>query len=166
MDGAVRDATMAGAAVIAPFVSAHVAVAERAWRARSIDRWQRVAEASAKQCARAVVPVVRPVVRLDELLGGPSPGLRILCVEPSQAPGSRVDAPLPRPAEALVCIGPEGGWAPDEINLADRAGCRRLTFGPRTLRADAAPLVVLTVLWMWWGWERRDHERSAMSHEP
>jgi 16S rRNA (uracil1498-N3)-methyltransferase len=165
MDAAVRDATMAGAAVIAPFVSAHVAVAERAWRARSIDRWQRVAEASAKQCARAVVPAVRPVVRLDELLAAPAPGLRIFCVEPAQAAGGRIDAPLPKPADALVCIGPEGGWAPDEIALADGAGCRKLTLGPRTLRAEAAPLVVLTALWMWWGWDR-DHERSAMSHEP
>jgi 16S rRNA (uracil1498-N3)-methyltransferase len=152
MDNAVRDATMLGVSVVSPFVSAHVAVAERAWRARSIERWQRVAEASAKQCRRPVVPVVQPVVRLDELLAGARAALRIVCVEPAQTGDSVPGPPLPRPADALVCVGPEGGWAPEELAMADEAGCRRLTLGPRTLRADAAPLVALTVLWTWWGW--------------
>ncbi len=154
MDGAIRDATMAGAAAIAPFVSAHVAVAERAWRARSLERWERVAIASAKQCARAVVPAIRPVVRLDELVAGPAAALRVLCVEPAQATGAPPAAsPLPRPSDALVCVGPEGGWTAEELELAARAGCQMLTLGPRTLRAEAAPLVVLSVLWAWWGWE-------------
>lgn len=152
MDSAIRDATMAGAAAIAPFVSAHVAVAERAWRARSLERWERVAIASAKQCARAVVPVIRPVVRLDDLLAGPPAGLRVLCVEPAQATRVPQGTPLSRPVEALVCVGPEGGWTGEELMLAERAGCEMLTLGPRTLRADAAPLVVLSVLWAWWGW--------------
>jgi 16S rRNA (uracil1498-N3)-methyltransferase len=152
MDSAIRDATMAGAAVIAPFVSAHVAVAERAWRARSLERWERVAIASAKQCARAVVPVIRPVVRLDELLAGPPAALRVLCVEPAQATHAPQRTPLPRPDEALICVGPEGGWTVEELTLAQRAGCEMLTLGPRTLRAEAAPLVVLSVLWAWWGW--------------
>ncbi len=152
MDGAIRDATMAGAAVIAPFVSAHVAVAERAWRARSVERWERVAVASAKQCGRAVVPAIRPVVRLDELLATQAAALRIVCVEPAHAHEARPDTPWPRPSDALVCIGPEGGWTTDELTLADRAGCQRLTLGPRTLRAEAAALVVLSVLWAWWGW--------------
>lgn len=153
MDAAIRDATMAGAAVIAPFVSAHVAVAERAWRARSLERWERVAVASAKQCSRAVVPAIRPVVRLDDLLSGPAAALRLLCVEPAQATDARQDAPLPRPSDALVCVGPEGGWTAEELTLAEQAGCQLLTFGPRTLRAESAPLVVLSVLWAWWGWE-------------
>ncbi len=157
MDHAIRDATMMGAAIIAPFVSAHVAVAERAWRARSIERWERVAVASAKQCARAVVPQIRPVARFDDLLAGTAEpeGGRFLCVEPAQA-GERLEpGPMARPGAALVCVGPEGGWTAEELRLADEAGCRRLTLGPRTLRAEAAPLVVLSVLWTWWGWTRQ-----------
>jgi 16S rRNA (uracil1498-N3)-methyltransferase len=153
MDAAIRDATMVGAAVIVPFVSAHVAVAERAWRARSLERWERVAVGSAKQCARAVVPAIRPVIRLDELLATPEGALRLLCVEPAQARTAARGTPLPRPVDALVCVGPEGGWTAEELALAERAGCQMLTLGPRTLRAEAAPLVVLSVLWAWWGWE-------------
>lgn len=153
MDHAIRDATMMGAAAIVPFVSAHVAVAERAWRSRSLERWERVAVASAKQCARAVVPVIRPVARFDELLAGSQDGLRLLTVEPSRAAGAVLSAPLPLPGQALVFVGPEGGWSEDEIALATRQGCHMLSLGPRVLRAEAAPVVVLSVLWTWWGWE-------------
>jgi len=153
MDAAIRDATMAGVAAVAPFISAHVAVAERAWRARSIERWERVAVASAKQCARAVVPVIRPVVRFDDVLSGARESLRLLCVEPGQSKGTTPDTPLPRPTDALVCVGPEGGWMAEELALAEQHGYRLLSLGPRTLRADVAPVVVLSVLWTWWGWQ-------------
>jgi 16S rRNA (uracil1498-N3)-methyltransferase len=50
-----------------------------------------------------------------------------------------------------VLIGPEGGWTPDEVADALAAGCVPVTLGPRTLRADAAPLVALSVLQYVWG---------------
>jgi 16S rRNA (uracil1498-N3)-methyltransferase len=153
MDHAIRDATMAGATAIAPFVSAHVAVAERAWRARSLERWERVAVASAKQCARAVVPTIAPVVRLDQLIAGPTGGLRLIAVEPAQAQGRSPTAPLPRPGQALVLVGPEGGWTAEELEFARHHGCQALSFGPRTLRAEIAPVAILSVLWTWWGWD-------------
>ncbi len=152
MDAAIRDATVLGATTIAPFVSAHVAVAEQAWRARSIERWERIAVASAKQCARAVVPSVKPVVRFGALLSESGASLRVLCVEPARSQGRSPEGPLPRPDAALICVGPEGGWATEEIALAERLGCRFLSLGPRTLRAEAAPIAALSVLWTWWGW--------------
>jgi 16S rRNA (uracil1498-N3)-methyltransferase len=58
----------------------------------------------------------------------------------------------PRVPDAVLCVGPEGGWSEDELRQADEAGARRLNLGPRTLRAEAAPAVALTVLWTRWGW--------------
>jgi 16S rRNA (uracil1498-N3)-methyltransferase len=51
----------------------------------------------------------------------------------------------------LLLVGPEGGWAEAEVDLALAAGCLPLSLGPRTLRADAAPLVALSVLQYAWG---------------
>ena len=56
MDAVMRDATMMGATANAPFVSAHVALGERAQQTRSLERWTRVAVASAKQSGRASCP--------------------------------------------------------------------------------------------------------------
>jgi 16S rRNA (uracil1498-N3)-methyltransferase len=46
----------------------------------------------------------------------------------------------------LLLVGPEGGWDRAELDLAFSNNCRPLTLGGRTLRADAAPLVSLSVL--------------------
>jgi 16S rRNA (uracil1498-N3)-methyltransferase len=54
-------------------------------------------------------------------------------------------------ASAIVLIGPEGGWAAEEVSAAVAAGCATVTLGPRTLRADATPLVALGVLQYFWG---------------
>ena len=152
MDAVVRDATMMGASVIAPFVSAHVAVSERAWRSRSVDRWARVAVASARQCRRAVVPEVRAVGAFEEVVGDDRATLRIACVEPAVASVSSSVA-LPRAASALLLVGPEGGWSLEEVDRLHQRGTAFLGLGPRTLRAEAAPTVALAALWAQWGWE-------------
>jgi 16S rRNA (uracil1498-N3)-methyltransferase len=151
VDAAVRDATMMGAAALVPFVSAHVAVSGRAQRARSLGRWERIAVAAAKQSHRAVVPECRPVARLEDLLGETTVDLKLACVEPAHGHAEPV-TDLPRPKQALVLIGPEGGWAESELNLARSAGARFIDLGPRTLRAETVPLAVLSALWTHWGY--------------
>ena len=153
MDGVVRDATMLGAAAIVPLVSDHVTVPSRVWQGeRALDRWRRVAVASAKQCGRAVVPAIGPVVAYDRALDMPV-DLRVCCVEPAHASAGAIQpAGLPLPASALVLVGPEGGWSAAEIERALRAGAEVLHLGPRTLRAETAPTVVLSALWTAWGW--------------
>ena len=42
--------------------------------------------------------------------------------------------------EVTLFVGPEGGWAPEEVAVA---GQRTLSLGPRNLRADTAALVAL-----------------------
>lgn len=152
MDEVIRDATALGAAVVVPMTSAHVTVPERVWRARSTDRWTRVAVSAAKQSGRAVVPVVHPVTPLADILASTSADLRVLCAEPGIAEGQTVTA-LTRPRSALVCIGPEGGWSPKEIEAARANGAVLVACGPRTIRSTLMPAVVLAALWTQWGWE-------------
>jgi 16S rRNA (uracil1498-N3)-methyltransferase len=151
MDAVVRDATVLGAAVIAPFVSAHTAVPEEARQTRAVERWCRVAIAAAKQSGRAVLPSIRPVVRLHERLEAPDDNLLLVCVEPALATGTPLSA-AGRPTAAQVFIGPEGGWSTDELDEFQRRGARLLSLGPRRLRAETVPNVALTTLWTIWGW--------------
>ena len=151
LDDVVRDATMLGASRIVPFVSAHVAVSERAWKNRSTDRWSRVASASASQCGRAVVPEIGDVSPFDALLSARGCDLVVMCVEPASGAARSVTT-LPRAERALLLVGPEGGWAPDELERARAAGAVFISLGPRILRAEAAPAVALVALWTHWGW--------------
>jgi len=151
MDAVVRDATMLGVSEIVPMATAHVAVPKTAMRSDGLtDRWQRVAVASARQCGRAVVPAIGALTTFDRAIGESADSGRIICIEPPFATSSALP-PAPPPSARLL-IGPEGGWSPDEIAAATRAGVSCLSLGPRTLRAETAPVVALTTLWNRWGW--------------
>jgi 16S rRNA (uracil1498-N3)-methyltransferase len=156
MDAVVRDATMLGVAAIVPLISAHVATSWSASRLGSArERWRRVAVASVRQCGRAVVPEIRPARSFDELLTDVDGDAIVMSVEPSATidTSSGADArSSTRPRSALLYVGPEGGWSEREVARALQAGARLLHLGPRTLRAETAPVVALAVLWTEWGW--------------
>ena len=158
MDEVVRDAVMLGVAAIQPVVSSRAETSIAALqKARRVQRWQRIAVASAKQCGRAVVPTVRDAVALDALLAHSSAvtaEVKFALVEPSRY----CDQPLLetfkdslRPMTVLVVVGPEGGWEPAEVEQFSTEGFRLLRLGSRTLRAEAVPLAVLAVLQFMWG---------------
>ena len=149
MDAVVRDATMLGVAAIVPLLTTHVVVPKAARAPVATARWQRVAIASAKQCGRAVVPEVHGPAPLRIALKAPA-ACRVMCIEPGTASSRTLPAAAPR--DAMLLIGPEGGWTAEEIDQAQGAGAIPITLGPRTLRADAAPIVALSMLWTSWGW--------------
>ena len=153
LDEVVRDAVMLGVRAIRPFTTAHTE-ARGAARARSgRRRWARIALASTKQCGRAVLPVVHEVAPLEAILHAPE-GQGILLAEPLAAHAAHRLADLgaaPVPSAATLMVGPEGGWHRGEVVDATRLGWTILTLGPRTLRADAAPIVALTAVMAVWG---------------
>ena len=85
------------------------------------------------------------------LAGITMPGPALMLVEPSaHVIGlmlSELDATPP--SQAMLIVGPEGGWTPDEIDEASPT-CQFITLGGRTLRADAAPIVALSALFTVW----------------
>lgn len=147
-DDVVRDVTMVGAAAVQPVLT------ERSeGRGRETERWVRVAIASAKQCRRAVIPVIRTPVAFGDLLADRSV-LRLLLVEPSAADGGTgLQTVRDRgvPASALLAVGPEGGWTANEVHTAQEAGFVPVTLGRRTLRADAVVVSAVSVLQYIWG---------------
>jgi 16S rRNA (uracil1498-N3)-methyltransferase len=149
-DDVVRDATMLGVCSIRPLWTAQTDVPVAAVRdSGRVDRWHRVAVASVKQCGRAVVPTVEPVADLAACLAADSSSVRVMLAEPSLADAAVIGPEkllVPDGASVLVLVGPEGGWTVDEVKTAVAAGCRLVTLGHRTLRADAAPIVALSVL--------------------
>ena len=155
MDEVIRDAVMLGVREVVPVVSAHAeASLPQLLEARRHERWQRVAVSSAKQCGRAVVPVVRPPAAFGDVVASAAADLRLLLTEPALSIASRTVeglASLPCPASAAVLVGPEGGWDPGEVEAAAAAGWTPLSIGARTLRADAAASVAIPVLQYLWG---------------
>lgn len=150
-DDVVRDAVMLGVIAVQPLVTRFIDVpAGPLAVGRRVERWQRVAVSSVKQCGRAVVPTVREPATLESALAEAS-GLRLVLVEPAIAAiGARSLDDVARPEAATVFVGPEGGWAPEEVSRAREAGAMFVNLGARTLRADAVPVVALSILLYAW----------------
>jgi len=152
MDRVIRDAVMLGVAAIQPFVSGRTDVPLKATLGGGRqERWGRTAVSSAKQCGRAVVPIVHAAKAFSDVLHSRCEA-RLMFVEPGSGLHTAEMSSLEgqRPSTATVLIGPEGGWDPQEVRDASAAGVQLLAFGARTLRADAAAAAVIAVLRYVW----------------
>src|SRR5262245_66281367 len=131
MDDVIRDAVMLGVAAIQPIVTRRTETTVAALvRGARLDRWRRVALASVKQSRRAVLPEVRMPLTFDNYLEEPAPALRLMLVEPGATSDAEPLAVLRQertPADAVLMIGPEGGWEERELNIARDRGIRLMS---------------------------------------
>ena len=147
----VQKAVELGVHTLRPFVSQYAVVkpSDR-WDGAS-PRWSRIIRDGAKQCGRARLCDLRPVVAWPEMLEATSDAAaRYVCWEKapvgdllSQAPGPAPDRPE---SEIVLIVGPEGGLTDDEVAMARRQGAHVCSLGARTLRAETAALAALVAL--------------------
>jgi 16S rRNA (uracil1498-N3)-methyltransferase len=143
MDWLVEKATELGVASITPWVAERSVLKLKGERAdKKLAHWQGVAVAAAEQCGRNRVPAVHPAVTLTEWLKTAPPGERWVL---SLSQGTRPVAQMAGGEPVTVLSGPEGGLSPHEEDLALKAGFVPVTLGPRVLRAETAPLVVVAI---------------------
>lgn len=140
-DFIVEKAVEMGAARILP-VQTEFTNSERIRR----DRLQAHAVEAAEQSGGTFVPEVAELTPLSRALADWPEG-RVLWWADEGLAGSSDPIADPAPAPAAILIGPEGGFSPAErARLAALPFVRRLSLGPRILRADTAAVAALT-LW-------------------
>lgn len=111
--------------------------------AKKQERLQRIALEAAKQSGRGAVPEIGAMMSFKEAVRS-AKGTKILFYEGGGLPLSKC---LPaEETEVSVFIGPEGGFAPEEVEFAKENGVVTATLGPRILRTETAPLAALSIL--------------------
>ena len=106
-----------------------------------IERWERLAVESAKQCRRSGVMVVDAVTPLAHVLSAQPPGW-VLSTESDARPVRAV----PVPSALAVLIGPEGGWTADELAACRSAGWAAVALTRTVLRVETAAVAVAAVV--------------------
>jgi 16S rRNA (uracil1498-N3)-methyltransferase len=146
MDWLVEKATELGVASITPLMAERSVLKLKGERAdKKLAHWQGVAVAAAEQCGRNRVPVIHPAVSLKEWLAHPMTGADLWVL--SLAQGTQALGAVNTGTRPVVVLsGPEGGLSPAEEAAALGAGFEPLTLGPRVLRAETAPLALLSAL--------------------
>ena len=118
--------------------------------AKKLQRWQAIAESAAKQSKRTVIPTVKQPVTYKEALKIASE-LDITLVPYENERGMdatrEIMGQLKVGQTIGVVVGPEGGFAPEEISLVDEhATMHRISLGRRILRTETAGLAALAML--------------------
>ena len=154
-DQVIRDATMLGVSAIQPLITSYTDVPKSTIKRNSTqERWRRISVSSAKQSGRAVVPTIESPISIEQHLAQKPSGSRLMLVEPdAQTSYKRLDSLSTDivPSQAIITIGPEGGWSNNELAAARKEAWELLTLGSRTLRADAAPVAAIAVFLFLWG---------------
>jgi 16S rRNA (uracil1498-N3)-methyltransferase len=131
----VQKLTELGVDRIVPFRAARSVVAwDGAKGAKAAARWRAVARAATMQSHRPWLPVVEDVTGLDDVLA-------LSDVAVADRAGG-----LPSLAHRLVVVGPEGGWAPEELAEAARRGVPRVALAGDVLRAETAAITLGALL--------------------
>lgn len=107
-------------------------------------RYEAALQAAARQCGRAQVPALAFAGDLGEAIARGGAGLGV-ALDPA-SDGELAGLPLGEAAEVTVASGPEGGFAPGELEQLARAGFASVGLGPRVLRAETAPVIAVALI--------------------
>lgn len=114
-----------------------------------LDRWRKIVAEAAEQSGRVLLPEVAPALALAEAVtAAMGADLALMAAVSAEArPLRSVLGALDRtPATVALLVGPEGGFAPEEVALAIQAGVLPISLGPRVLRTETAALVAFSAV--------------------
>lgn len=147
MDWIIEKAVELGASCVVPIAAQRSVLQLSGERlSKRLQHWQRIACAASEQCGRNRIMRIAPPCSLQHYLQQSTPptGLSLVCHPDSEQ--SLAQALSPALTGINVLIGPEGGWAPSELLLTDKAGLTRIRFGERILRTETAGLALISAI--------------------
>ena len=151
MDLIVQKAVELGAAEIIPVSMERCVVKLDAGKAaKKTARWQIIAESAASQSRRSIIPRVLAPMSMKEAVeyAKEQTEVRVIPYELQEDDGSvkQYLESLKEGQSVSIFIGPEGGFAPGEVELAKEAGIGPISLGRRILRTETAGLAILSWL--------------------
>jgi 16S rRNA (uracil1498-N3)-methyltransferase len=159
MDWVIEKAVETGATAIAPLQCERSVIklhgssnAERAQK--RLIHWRGITQAACEQCERTVMPLVAPIQTIADYLSKASNddlngALKLIFCTGDRPSLANIIAPLPA-QNVILLIGPEGGFTPEEIGLAIKAGFQAVSLGKRILRTETAGIVAISTIHAIW----------------
>ncbi|HBQ20768.1 MAG: hypothetical protein A2Z91_08140 [Deltaproteobacteria bacterium GWA2_38_16] len=109
---------------------------------QKLVRWQKIAEYSSQQTGRTKVPEISTPLSFNHFLKKYPNHEKILFYELENSKNLHDVLKTTTSQKFCLIIGPEGGFTPQEIALAQKENCTIISLGKRILRTETvAPLV-------------------------
>ena len=153
MDAVCQKTTELGVHRIVPLVTRRTVVRPRDHRSsRQVERWRAIVLEAAQQSERESIPHVDDPRPLDEWVRTTADcATRFVLWERETSRYLRDHLARGTPGDrAALLVGPEGGFDPEEVDLAHAAGFVPVSLGRAILRAETAGLAALTILQFAW----------------
>jgi 16S rRNA (uracil1498-N3)-methyltransferase len=148
MEWAIEKCTELGVARIVPVIArrteAHLASAA----AKRVERWRRIALQAAEQSRRPTPPEIAAPVKLSDAVSLTA-SLRVVLSESErrlQLRDALESQPTETEGDAILAVGPEGGWTLDELQQFQQAGWISASLGTTILRAETAAIAATAIL--------------------
>jgi 16S rRNA (uracil1498-N3)-methyltransferase len=123
---------------------------DSAQAASKLLHWQAVAISACEQCGRNRLPHIDAAQPLLNFLGAlqpaPSGTLRLVLEPETDADARPISSPDTGASKVEFAIGPEGGFASEELEAFRLSGFTRIGLGPRVLRTETAAIAALVML--------------------
>lgn len=150
MELIIQKAVELGAYQIVPVAMKNCVVKLDAKKAENkVKRWQEIAKSAAKQSKRSLIPTVEMPLRYEDAISLAAQ-LDVVLVPYENERGMEATRSVVegiKPGQSIgIFIGPEGGFAEDEIALAKSHDMALLSLGRRILRTETAGLAMLSIL--------------------
>ena len=144
---AVEKATELGVEAITPVLARRTEKHLAQAAAKRAERWRRIAHEAAQQSRRTDVPTIYEPLALAAALGSVASQTRILLAETEQQRTLRTALEQRGTATETIAlgVGPEGGWAAEEMQRFADAQWQSCTLGPRILRAETAAIAAIAL---------------------
>lgn len=146
----IQKAVELGAVRIVPVVTKRTVVKlDSGKAAKRVERYNTIALSAAKQSKRNIIPQVDQVMTFTEALED-AKHLDMNLIPYEEAKGIQHSKEVIRQVTGKcslgIFIGPEGGFAEEEIEAAKDIGAECITLGHRILRTETAGLAILSIL--------------------
>lgn len=140
MDLTLQKATELGVSTIQPILSERITVSQKQLQSR-LSHWQAIVISGCEQCGLNIIPEIKAPQSLGEWCHAVE-GSKLIADPNAKA------SPLPIVDEQTVSIliGPEGGFSPEEISIANASGFAGVYLGERILRAETAAISLLAMV--------------------
>lgn len=147
-DYLIQKATELGVHKIIPIVSTNTVVKFHSEKDKEqkVDRWQKIAYESVKQCERLNVPIIDKISTLKEVLTLTDFDLRFTCAERNDDLTLKhfLSNEKNEIKNIFIFVGPEGGWANCEFELFKKENIALISLGNLILRAETAIVTALS----------------------
>ncbi|HLR08254.1 MAG TPA: 16S rRNA (uracil(1498)-N(3))-methyltransferase [Bacillota bacterium] len=116
---------------------------------KKMKRYEKILKEASEQSHRNKIPYIKAPMTIEELIDeSVAYDIKLYAYEEEAKTStfhslSSVLQTLKNRERILVCIGPEGGFSPDEAKMLTDAGFHKVRLGPRILRTETASIYVL-----------------------